>query len=94
MHALAKMAEMAINCRNRQTLKKNSNELVNGPFGKSRFWRKWRLNAKLKKKKFKSYGKGALWIVAISAKMTEMAINRQNCQIVNKNSNEMEKGPF
>ena len=30
-----------------------------------------------------------IWKVAILAKM---AINRQNCQIVNKNSNEMAKG--
>ena len=27
------------------------------------------------------------------AKMAELAINRQNCQTVNKNSNEMAKGP-
>ena len=43
MHALAKMAEMAINRRNRQTVNKNSNELAKGPFGNRRFWRKWRL---------------------------------------------------
>ena len=43
MHALAKMAEMAINRRNRQTVNKNSNELAKGPFGNWRFWRKWRL---------------------------------------------------
>ena len=46
------------------------------------------------------YGKGALWKVAILAKMAyfakmaEMAINRRNCQIINKNANEMAKGPF
>ena len=34
MHALAKMAGMAIN---RQTINKNSK----GPFAKWRFWRKW-----------------------------------------------------
>ena len=28
------------------------------------------------------------------AKMAEMAINRQNHQTINKNSNEMAKGPF
>ena len=28
------------------------------------------------------------------AKMTEMALNRQNRQTINKNSNEMAKGPF
>ena len=28
------------------------------------------------------------------AKMTELAINRQNRQTVNKNANEMAKGPF
>ena len=38
MHALAKMAEMAIN---RQTINKNSNEMAKGPFAKWRFWRKW-----------------------------------------------------
>ena len=32
--------------------------------------------------------------MAILAKMEEMAINRQNRQIVNKNSNDMSKGPF
>ena len=43
-------------------------------------------------------GKGALCKVAISAKMAylakmaEMAINRQNRQTINKNSNEMAKG--
>ena len=34
MHALAKMAEMALNSQNRQTLNKNSNEMAKGPFGK------------------------------------------------------------
>ena len=38
MHALAKMAEMAIN---RQTINKNSNEMAKGPFAKWHFWRKW-----------------------------------------------------
>ena len=28
------------------------------------------------------------------AEMAEMAINRRNCQTVNRNSNEMVKGPF
>ena len=52
------------------------------------------------KQKFKSHGKGALLKVAILAKMAylakiaEMAINRQTRQIVNKNSNDMAKGPF
>ena len=32
--------------------------------------------------------------MAILAKMAEMAINRQNRQSVNKNSNEMEKVPL
>ena len=42
----------------------------------------------------------AVWKVAISAKtaylakMAEMAINRQNLQTINKNLNEMAKGPF
>ena len=43
MHAFAKMAEMAINRQNRQTVNKNSNEMAKGPFGKWRFWRKWRI---------------------------------------------------
>ena len=42
MHALAKMAEMAINRQTRQIINKNSNEMAKGPFGKWRFWRKWR----------------------------------------------------
>ena len=52
------------------------------------------------KQKYKLDGQGALWKVAISAKMAylakmaEMAINRQNSQTVNKNLNEMAKGPF
>ena len=37
MHALAKMAKMAINCQNRQTINKNSNEMAKGPFAKWRF---------------------------------------------------------
>ena len=43
MHALAKMAEMAINRQNRQTINKNSNEMAKRPFGKWRLWRKWRI---------------------------------------------------
>ena len=57
MHALAKMAEMAINRQNRQTINKNSNEMTKRPFAKWRFWRKWQkwqLIAKLyNKQKFK-----------------------------------------
>ena len=34
MHALAKMAEMALDCQNRQTVNKNSNEVAKEPFGK------------------------------------------------------------
>ena len=34
MHALAKMTEMALNCQNRQTVNKNTNEMAKGPFGK------------------------------------------------------------
>ena len=49
MHALAKMAEMAINHQNRQTLNKNSNEMAKGPFGKWRFRRKWRIWRKWQK---------------------------------------------
>ena len=37
MHALAKVAEMAINRQNRQTINKNSNEMAKGPFAKWRF---------------------------------------------------------
>ena len=40
---LAKMAELALNCQNRQTVNKNSNEMAKGPFGKWRFWRKWHI---------------------------------------------------
>ena len=65
-------------------------------------WQKWQLIATLPhyKQKFKWDGKGALWKVAISTKMAyltkmaEMALIRQNCQSVNKNSNEVVKGPF
>ena len=32
--------------------------------------------------------------IAYLVKMAELALNRQNRQIVNKNSNEMAKGPF
>ena len=49
MHALAKMAEMAINRENRQTINKNSNEMAKGPFAKWRFWRKWRIWRKWQK---------------------------------------------
>ena len=49
MHALAKMSEMAINCQNRQTINKNSNEMAKGPFGKWRFRRKWRIWRKWQK---------------------------------------------
>ena len=43
MHALAKMAEMAINCQNHQTVNKNSNEMAKGPFGKWQFCQKWHI---------------------------------------------------
>ena len=49
MHAFAKMAEMAINRQNRQTINKNSNEMAKGPFAKWRFWRKWRIWRKWQK---------------------------------------------
>ena len=38
---------MAINRQNRQTINKNSNEMAKGPFAKWRFWRKWRILAKM-----------------------------------------------
>ena len=34
MAYLAKMAELAINRQNRQTVNKNTNEMAKGPFGK------------------------------------------------------------
>ena len=37
MAYLAKMAEMALNCQNRQTVNKNSNEKAKGPFAKCDF---------------------------------------------------------
>ena len=43
MHTVAKIAEMAINRQNRQTVNKSSNELAKGPFGKGRFWQNWRI---------------------------------------------------
>ena len=43
MAYLAKIAEMAINRQNQQTVNKNTNEMAKGPFGKWRFWRKWRI---------------------------------------------------
>ena len=59
MYALAKMAEMALNWQNcqtvnknsndRQTVNKNSNEMAKGPFGKWRFRRKWRIWRKWQK---------------------------------------------
>ena len=49
MHALAKMAEMAINRQNRQTINKNSIEMAKGPSAKWRFWRKWRIWRKWQK---------------------------------------------
>ena len=49
MHALAKMAEMAINRQNRQTVNRISNELAKGPFGKWRFRQKWRILRKWQK---------------------------------------------
>ena len=39
MAYLVKMAEMAINRQNRQTINKNSNEMAKGPFAKWRFRR-------------------------------------------------------
>ena len=56
MRALAKMAEMAINRQNRETVNKTSIKMAKGPFLKWRFWRKrhiwrkwqkWQLIAKL-----------------------------------------------
>jgi len=43
MHALAKMAEMALNRQYCQTVNKNTNEMAKGPFRKWRFWQKWRI---------------------------------------------------
>ena len=43
MAYLVKIAEMALNRQNRQTVNKNSNEMAKGPFGKWRFRRKWRI---------------------------------------------------
>ena len=40
---LAKMAEMALNRQNRQTVNKSSNKMAKGLFGKRRFLRKWRI---------------------------------------------------
>ena len=37
MAYLAKIAEMAINRQNQQTVNKNTNEMAKGPFGKWRF---------------------------------------------------------
>ena len=45
MHALAKMAEMALNRQNRQTINKNSNKMAKGPFAKWRFGEKGRNGA-------------------------------------------------
>ena len=47
MHALAKMAEMAINPQNRQTVDKNTNEMAKGPFGKWPFLGKMAYFAKI-----------------------------------------------
>ena len=49
MAYLAKMAEMATNRQNSQTINKNSNEMAKGPFGKWRFRRKWRIWRKWQK---------------------------------------------
>ena len=49
MHALAKMAEMAINRQTRQIINKNLHEMAKGPFAKWRFWRKWRIWQKWQK---------------------------------------------
>ena len=43
MAYLTKIAEMAVNRQNQQTVNKNTNEMAKGPFGKWRFWRKWRI---------------------------------------------------
>ena len=49
MHALAKMAELAINRQNCQTVNKNSNEMAKEPFEKWQFWRKWLIWQKWRK---------------------------------------------
>ena len=56
MHALAKMAEMAINRRNRQTVNKNSNELAKGPSLPPKFEHKLRRHKQ-------SFGKIATTVV-------------------------------
>ena len=38
-----------IQCQNRQTINKNSNEMAKGPFAEWRFWRKWRIWRKWQK---------------------------------------------
>ena len=49
MAYLTKMAEVALNRQNRQTVNKNLNEMAKGPFGKWRFRRKWRIWRKWQK---------------------------------------------
>ena len=105
MHTLAKMTEMVLNCQNRQTVNKIQMRWERGPsesgdFGKNARNGDLSPNTPNCKQKFKHDGKGALWKVAILAKMAylakmaEMSINRRNRQIINKNANEMPKGPF
>ena len=56
MAYLAKMAELAINRQNRQTVNKNTNGMAKGPFGKVAIlvkmaylakWQNWHLTAKI-----------------------------------------------
>ena len=49
MAYLAKMAEMALNPQNRQTVNKNSYEMAKGLFAKWRIWPKWRIWQKWQK---------------------------------------------
>ena len=44
-----KLKTFALKRQNRQIVNKNSNEMAKGPFGKWRFWQKWRLIAKIAK---------------------------------------------
>ena len=110
MHALPKMAKVAPNWQNRQTVNKNTNGMAKGPFGKVASLVKMaylakmaelalnRQNRQVIKKNTNEMAKGALCKVAMLAKMAylaKMANNHRDRQTVNKN-NQMrwQRGPL
>ena len=103
MAYLVKIAELALNRQNRQMVKRNTNEMAKGPFGKVVMLAKMaemainHRNRQTVNKNTNEMAKGPYWKVAILAKMAylrKMAINCQNHRSVKKIQMRWQRGPL